>query len=69
MYLQNKFLVFLHFIFIASNDDLNPSTVISKQPPTGLIAKARHITAVGKNYLKTQQCQLSGRISYKTIAK
>ena len=28
----------------------------------------RDITAVGKNYLKTQQCQLGGRISYKTIA-
>ena len=26
------------------------------------------ITAVEKNYHKTQQCQLGGRISYKTIA-
>ena len=25
------------------------------------------ITAVGKNYLKTQQCQLGGGISYTTI--
>ena len=35
-------------------------------PPT--IDSIRDITAVGKNYLKIQQCQLGGRISYKTIA-
>ena len=34
-------------------------------PPINSI---RDITAVGKNYLKTQQYQLGGRISYKTIA-
>ena len=34
-------------------------------PPINSI---RDITAVGKNCLKTQQYQLGGRISYKTIA-
>ena len=37
-------------------------------PPHPPINSIRDITAVGKNYLKTQQYQLGGRISYKTIA-
>ena len=34
-------------------------------PPINFI---RDITAVGKNHLKNQHCQLGGRISYETIA-
>ena len=44
----------------------SPLTYPPAHPPS--IHAIRDITAVGKNYLKTQQCQLGGRISYKTIA-
>ena len=40
-----------------------------RRPPTHPpINSIRDITVVGKNCLKTQQYQLGGRISYKTIA-
>ena len=43
---------------------------LTHHPPTHPppIDSIRDITAVAKNYLKIQQCQLGGRISYKTIA-
>ena len=44
-----------------------PPTPPPSHPPTP-IDSIRDITAVGKNYLKIQQCQLGGRVSYKTIA-
>ena len=44
-----------------------PTTHPPPHPPTP-INSIGDITAIGKNYLKTQQYQLHGRISYKTIA-
>ena len=44
-----------------------PSASHPPHPPP--INSIRDITAVGKNHLKIQQCQLGGRIIYETIAK